>query len=325
MRIEVVGPVEITWHAAKAINGIDADAIALNARQVALKDEPPRIVVQQVVDSFLADAKLRLTKEGWRKYYHCLSPFGNQLGPRPAESLTPAEVEAYARESKWSASYRNGILGSIVSAWRWTARSGLIAKNPLVGVRKPPKASRGAKALVSEENHRRLCKHAKPLLRAFLELLWFTGARPGEIASLRFEDVDAKNGVAILTDHKTAHLGKHRLIFLSTDALQIVRRLSKDVGEDGLLFRGVTAKALGLRLWRLCKRLGIPTYMAYGYRHAFAPQALANGVPDAHVAALLGLLRLRCFIATTPICSQTPRYCTTHCDVFVKCPVKDRR
>lgn len=288
MRIKVDGPVEITLHAANGLKGTDPDATARHARQLVFKNEPPKIVVQKVVDCFLADAKLRLTKESWRKYYHCLSPFGNHLGARPAESLTPAEVEAYARRSNWSASYRNGILGSIVSAWRWAERSGLIAKNPLVGVRKPPKTSRGAKALISQANHRRLCKHAKPLLRAFLELLWFTGGRPGEIASLRLADVDSKNGVAMLTDHKTAHLGKQRLIFLSTDALRIVRRLTKDVGKDGLLFRGVTAKALGLRLWRLCKRLGIPTCMAYGYRHAFATQALANGVPDAHVAALLG-------------------------------------
>lgn len=30
------------------------------------------------------------------------------------------------------------------------------------------------------------------------------------------------------------------------------------------------------------------TATAYGYRHAFATEALAAGVPDAHVAALLG-------------------------------------
>jgi integrase len=36
-----------------------------------------------------------------------------------------------------------------------------------------------------------------------------------------------------------------------------------------------------------CKRAGVKA-VAYGYRHTFATQALASGVPDAHVAALLG-------------------------------------
>jgi hypothetical protein len=50
VRIEVVGPVEISWQAAIGVNGTDPDAVALDAGQGALGDEPPRIVVQQVVD-----------------------------------------------------------------------------------------------------------------------------------------------------------------------------------------------------------------------------------------------------------------------------------
>jgi integrase len=38
---------------------------------------------------------------------------------------------------------------------------------------------------------------------------------------------------------------------------------------------------------RLQRRLGIKA-TAYGFRHSFATDALANGVPDAHVAELLG-------------------------------------
>ena len=39
----------------------------------------------------------------------------------------------------------------------------------------------------------------------------------------------------------------------------------------------------------LRERAGVPKGpVAYGYRHAFATDVLANGVPDAHVAELLG-------------------------------------
>ena len=36
------------------------------------------------------------------------------------------------------------------------------------------------------------------------------------------------------------------------------------------------------------KRAGVSGVFAYGYRHTFATDALAHGVPDAHVAELLG-------------------------------------
>jgi integrase len=37
----------------------------------------------------------------------------------------------------------------------------------------------------------------------------------------------------------------------------------------------------------LCEKAGLKA-IAYGYRHGFATDALANGVPDAQVAELLG-------------------------------------
>ncbi len=46
---------------------------------------------------------------------------------------------------------------------------------------------------------------------------------------------------------------------------------------------------LSKRMGWLRQRLGLPnTITVYGYRHTFATDALANGVPDAQVAELLG-------------------------------------
>jgi integrase len=131
------------------------------------------------------------------------------------------------------------------------------------------------------------------MFRAFLRLLWLTGARPGEVASLTAEQVtQAKDGVLWLADHKTAHLGKHRLLLLSPEALAIARERAEAVGS-GLLFFGkdgqrLNCQAIGCRLSRLCVRAGVKHAIAYGYRHTFATDALANGVPDAQVASLLG-------------------------------------
>jgi integrase len=55
-------------------------------------------------------------------------------------------------------------------------------------------------------------------------------------------------------------------------------------GRDGKL----TAQAIGSRMRTLCRRAGLRRLTVYGYRHSFATDVLANGVPDATVAALLG-------------------------------------
>ncbi len=255
------------------------------------KPEPRAVVtVQAVVDAFLPDAEARISPECLRQYRKHLLPFARQYGKRPAESLTVAEAEAYPRKPQWSASYRNGMLGTLVSAYRWAERGRMIGRNPLQGIRKPPKASRGAKALVSPDVHRKLCEHADASFRAFLQLLWLTGARPSEIAGLKAEEVDLEQGVAVLTQHKTAHLGKSRILFLCSEAVAVLKGLGV---EQGLLFPGqdgdrMTAQAIGCRLRRLCVKAKVPHTIAYGFRHSFATDALEKGVPDATVAALLG-------------------------------------
>lgn len=246
--------------------------------------------VQAVVDAFLADAKGRVRPVIMQFYERFCRFFAAENGALPADALTLTQVEAWARKPTWGSSTRHDALGILATAFRWAERAGMIGSNPLQGLRKPPKASRGAKAVISAEEHARLCAHADPPFRAFLQLLWLTGARPGEVAALRAEQVDHAQGVAVLSEHKTAHLGKSRVLFLSPEALAVIRGLGR---AEGLLFPGeagqpMTAQAIGKRLRRLCVKAGVRNCTPYGYRHSFASDALAKGVPDAQVAALMG-------------------------------------
>jgi integrase len=296
-----------TWYAtvegrkvSLGVAGADNKAEAVKAWHRLMADgpkpkpqpEPKAATVRAVISGFLADAESRACAGTVRNYRVFLLPFAAKHGPRPAASLTVAEAESYARRPDWSSSYRNGFLGALVSAYRWAERTGLLHSNPLRHVRKPPKASRGAQALIAAADHARLCKAARPMFRAFLQLLWLTGARPGEIAGLTAADLDLAQGVAVLSDHKTAHLGKVRVVFLCPEAVRVLRPICK-ARPTGLLFPGqdgrrLTAQAIGQRLARVCQNAGVKPCIAYGYRHTFATEALARGVPDAQVAALMG-------------------------------------
>lgn len=254
----------------------------------------PTATVAAVLDGYLGDLTARGAKPNTaRVTAGFFTPFRRGFGGRPAAGVRPHDVEAFARRPAWSAATQNAALTAIVSAFRWAARAGLIPANPLDGVRKPPKRSRGADAVISPDDFAKLCDAAPAAFRPFLRGLWLTGARPGELARLTAADVDFTAGVAVLAEHKAAGVtGRPRLIFLSPDALGLLRRQA-DLHPAGPLFRNRagnpwSAAVLAKAVRRVRERAGVPRATAYGFRHTYATAALCRGLPDATVAALLG-------------------------------------
>jgi integrase len=98
--------------------------------------------------------------------------------------------------------------------------------------------------------------------------------------------------VVRLAEHKTAHKGKQRVLYLCPEAVALLREQRQRYGS-GYLFRSrhgtrYTKNSIGLAFRRLRERAGVEHATAYAYRHTFATDALSNGVPDAQVAELLG-------------------------------------
>lgn len=159
-------------------------------------------------------------------------------------------------------------------------------------MKRPSIASRGMGTLVSPEQHARLLEHATPHFRLFLRVLYGSGARPGEVAAITAENFDADAGLVRLDDHKTAHKGKRRVIFLSPELVALLTAQRQKYPQGALLrtrkgnhwARNAIVKAMIATR----KRANLPHAIAYGYRHTFATDALANGVPNAQVAELLG-------------------------------------
>jgi integrase/recombinase XerC len=245
-----------------------------------------------LVKAFLADAEARVKPESLANYRLFLTPFADAFKTTPPVNLTIRQVERWSKKPGWSQSYRCGFVGTAVSLFRWAVDTGRLDRNPIAGIKKPKKQSRGRKAIISADDHATLVKVAKGDWKDFLQLLWLSGARPGEISGLTAEVVDLTSKTVILSEHKTAEqTGKDRLIILPDEAVNILQRLIAKRPE-GLLFPGedgqrMTPQAVTKRMERLCRKAGVKA-ITYGYRHTFATDALANGVPDAHVAALLG-------------------------------------
>jgi integrase len=260
-------------------------------KEEAEKPKPPASV-RTVIDAFLADAESRVKAKTMRVYRYLLSPFADAHGDGPASALTPTAAEAYSRKPAWKPQTRHAFLTTLVTAFRWAQRAGLTDCNPLLGVHKPAKVSRGMEALLTPDDYAQLLDAATPPFRLFLKVLYASGARPGEVASITAENFDADAGLVRLAEHKTAHKGTRRAIYLTPEAVALLVR-QRERHQSGPLLRNNrgeawTENAIGLAMRRTRERAGIPNAIAYGLRHTFATDALANGVPDAQVAELLG-------------------------------------
>jgi len=310
------------WHEGKRFNlkvkGEENEPLAVKAwhrlmagdNPVALENNPPLAVgrpipkpetqptpkidltVTNVIDAFL-ETKKGAIKSTTHLVYGCLlKHVTDAFGAAKAESLKATEISRWLCTLAVGVNTRRDIGTTLASAFKWAEVEGMISTNPLKGLKRPSRKSRGSKSVVSDDAHKKLLEAASPTLCVLLTLLHETGARPSELATLTAQDVDFANGVAILNQHKTAHYtGKPRILLLSPKAVELLK-VQAEAHPEGTLLRngsGLPWKKDGivLAMRRASKRAGVKV-TAYGYRHSFCTTALAKGVPDAHVAALMG-------------------------------------
>lgn len=280
------------------VTGRENRKAAYEAFFAAYKDteKPILELVGDAVAEFLADAEGRLSVGGMRNYRIFAKKFISAFGKYKLTSLCNADLERFARiQDDWSNTYRHQFLCFVASVCKFAVREKYVDVNPLAGLRKPPKASRGSSALVTEQQHIRMlavCRNKK--FADFLQLLWLTGARPSEIAGLTAGHIRLARGQVIsLSIHKTACHGHSRMLVLCKPAWEIVERHSAGKQDCELLFTGyagekLTANAIHGRVTRLATKAGVGNVIPYGYRHAFATDALEKGVSETFVASLLG-------------------------------------
>ena len=119
-----------------------------------------------------------------------------------------------------------------------------------------------------------------------IRLLLLTGARPSEIESLRWTEVDLEDGCLRLAATKTGHSQRR----LPTEAIEILRSVDRVIGSPWVFpaTRGeghFTSK----KIWNMARaRAGLPDRVRYHARHAVASMALSEGHDIASVAAIMG-------------------------------------
>lgn len=255
--------------------------------------EPRCLTVSHVFKGFLKHSREEHSPETAAWYEDLLRNFEKLCGKLRYTRLRKRHVRAWLKKSGYNPTSQNKALGAAKRAFNWAVEEELILKNPIAHVRKPRPLTRD-RILTPEERSLILASIRGPAFRLFVRAMTLTGCRPGEVARVTAENVDVVAGTWTFQKHKTAkRTGKPRVIYLCPEALELTKELMAKWPEGPLLLnsRGKpwTRNAVRIRFRNLRKKYPqLKGIVAYTYRGSFATDALAAGVPETTVSALLG-------------------------------------
>lgn len=251
----------------------------------------PTARVADVIESFLAANRPRLSTETMRNYDWHGQAFAQHSGFVLAKDVKPHHVTAFVAEKGWGATTEYNARRSIFRIFSWAAEEGLLPINPLKGMKRPKPAPR-SRAMTEAEFRSLLKAEKKTRFKTFLFSLWATGCRPKEARTLTWDKV--REDKWVLLEHKTAHKTKKpRVIYLNASMKKLMGVLRKGAASEHVFLnihgKPWTTNAVRIRIEKLRKTAGLGDHVcAYLARHAFGTRAVINGVDVATVAYLMG-------------------------------------
>ena len=212
---------------------------ARGCRPLEESDEPP--TVGELADGYRAHLAETRSDAWWKnnsdRIEGGLRPLVELFGTEWADEFGPRKlgtlIAAMAQPGKLSAASLRARLDHVRRAFRWAAATERVPASVWHAVQSVPNPRvgefglRGSKKRkpVSEEAVFAILPELNPVVRAIVELLWWTGARPGEIRGLRPCDIDRDGAVwaATLEQHKNVNRGKSRTIVFGPHAQEVLR------------------------------------------------------------------------------------------------------
>ena len=247
--------------------------------------------VADIIEAFLNWSQSHLIPETHRNHLWFGEMFAEHSGYMAASALKPIHVTRWIDEKKtWGPTTERNARRSIFRAFSWACEQGILANNPLKGM-KCPRANTRQRAMTDEE-FRTLLRHSDRNFKVLLFTLRETGARPKEVRSLPWRCVFRDRWV--LTEHKTASTaGRPRVIFLTQAMQKLMDVLPREARSEYVFLNSRnkpwTRNAIRLRIQRVKRRTNLPNDVcAYLLRHAWGTNAILRGVDPVTVAACMG-------------------------------------
>jgi integrase len=258
-----------------------------------------RHTVSDLIDRYIADVLLNKRASTAYNQRYQLRWWKAQLRHYVLANVTPALLIEYrdklarnkarrlsgATVKRWLAVLSH-CFTMAVQEWQWCD------ENPVLKITKPREPRGRVRFLSDQERHQLLeaCQASRnPYLHTIVVLALATGARRGELLSLRWPDVDLKRGT--LTFHETKN-DERRTVPLTGQALTLMQHHARVRRIDTVLvFPNKTGKRpVGIReaFEGAVERAGIKDFRFHDLRHTAASYLAMSGASLAEIAEVLG-------------------------------------
>lgn len=232
-------------------------------------------------------------KRTWREDVSRWGQFLKRWEARKLASIRPSEVQAlHTRVGKANGIYRaNRVLEQLRAMYRVAPDIGYTGADPTAGIKKFRETSRDRYLEPHELKPFFDALQAEPneTLRDFLALCLFTGARRGNVLSMRWQDVNLAAGTWRIPDTKA---GRPVYLPLTPPALNILHRRHADYGNSPWVLPGrgkrghITEPKFAWR--RICERAGLEDIRIHDLRRSLGSWAAATGASLLMVGKMLG-------------------------------------
>jgi integrase len=312
----------VSFYGATAKEAADKRTAAIADRnRGALFVDPARLNVGEYLERWLTDtARYQVAASTYGRYQRTcrnhLIPFFGRVKLR---DLSPPHIRAFKARKIESGLNPNtvGVMQGVVSAaLNQAVDDGLIFQNPASRVKKA--ATRGEtpmRSLSAQEEASRLLRTATGTRdEALITLALRTGMRQGELAALRWEDLDLGKKPAITvrrsadtrtrTVVSTTKTGQERRVGIGPRTVEVLeehrqrqrleRMVARAWADPGLVFPNTKGKirrrdAVVRSLKALLEEAGLPTDVRFhDLRHTAGTLALRQGLPLHTVSRMLG-------------------------------------
>lgn len=268
------------------------------------KPEPPKIgkLFGEVAQQWVKIKRRQVKESTLRDYrgamnYYVLPKFGNI----PIDKITYLDVEEFISELKCTPKRINNILVPMRSIMKFALKADLIKKNPLALVKNLKTDKPDIYPLSMEEVHRFL-DAVLPFYRDFFIVAFFTGMRFGEMAGLKWRNVDFGLGVIKIRETRVRGIegrpktpGSVRDIKMLPPVVEAMRSQRKStMGKSDYVFlncydRPLLPNSMNFHIWKpALKKAGLRPRSLYQTRHTFATLMLDAGELPGWVQRMMG-------------------------------------
>ncbi len=182
----------------------------------------PTVSAEQWLNDWLGEKRRVRTASTMERYALCVRDFIASLDQRaklPVQAITTGDVVRYRNSDLDKGKSPGTVRLNVVvlsTAFNAARRRGLIDRNPCEAVEHPP-AQKAERQSFTREQVVALVAAAEGDWRGAILTGFYTGARLGDIAALRWENVDLEKRVITFTPKKTAAKGKTLVVPLHDD------------------------------------------------------------------------------------------------------------